>query len=199
MRTEQYVQKRIKAMEDTSLFGVKKEVRELPNLLDDDEELIYITSGLLDGNTWLIALTDSRIIFLDKGMLYGLKTKNVDLDMLNSIEFKSGMLLGDLSVWTGGEQIIIKSITNSNGRILERLALKQLKIHKRNLYHPIDNTQQDVVQPKQEEVKKNNENIKKDIDDFIEKITKLAKLKEDGILSEEEFKNIKDKVLSKIV
>lgn len=191
MKTLGYVQDKIRTMKDVSLFGVKKEIKELPKLLDDDEELIYITSGLLNDNTWLVALTDSRIMFLDKGLIYGLKTKNVDLDMLNSIEFKSGMFLGDLSVWTGGEQIIMKSITNSNGRMLERLTLKQLKIHKRNLYAP--SIPWPVEQPIQPANKVDEEKPKNELDSLIENINKLAQLKEQGVITEEEFTKMKAK------
>ncbi len=191
MRTLKYVQDKMKTMEEVSTFGVRKELKELPNLLEDEEDLVYITSGLLDGNTWLIALTDSRILFADKGMVYGLKTKNVDLDMVNSIEFKSGMLLGDLSIWTGGEQIIIKSISKDSGRILEKLALKQLKIHKRNLYSP--SVPQQVEQPSQAVNKIVEEKPKSELDSLIENISKLAQLKEQGIITEEEFAKMKAK------
>lgn len=39
---------------------------------NDGEEVLAFSSGLMDESTWLITLTNTRIIFLDKGMIYGL-------------------------------------------------------------------------------------------------------------------------------
>ena len=54
-------------------FFTKKELKHLPEILREGEQLLAFTSGIMDGNTWLISLTDRRIIFLDKGMIWGLK------------------------------------------------------------------------------------------------------------------------------
>lgn len=85
MRSEEYILEKIREMDKVDSFGTKKEIKELPNILKDDEELIYITSGFNDGNTWLIACTDKRILFLDKGMIFGLKQKEIPLDKVHSI------------------------------------------------------------------------------------------------------------------
>ena len=47
----------------------------------------------MDGNTWLITLTDRRIIFLDKGMIYGLKQTTIDLDKVNAVSGETGLFL----------------------------------------------------------------------------------------------------------
>ena len=52
-------------------FFTKKELAYLPAILREGEQVIAFTSGLMDGNSWLITLTDKRIIFLDKGMFFG--------------------------------------------------------------------------------------------------------------------------------
>lgn len=52
-------------------FFVKKEFKYLPELLKDNEEIIFYADGMLDGNTWLIVLTQRRIIFVDKGIYLG--------------------------------------------------------------------------------------------------------------------------------
>ena len=58
-------------MGDTQFF-TKKELYYLPEVLMENEPVLAYTSGFMDGNTWLITLTDRRIIFLDKGLIYGL-------------------------------------------------------------------------------------------------------------------------------
>ena len=50
---------------ETDTFGTKKEIRYLPEVLDSDEKIVGLTSGVLQGTTWLIVCTDRRVIFLE--------------------------------------------------------------------------------------------------------------------------------------
>ena len=63
-------------------FFTKKELKYLPEILMENEQVLAFSSGLMDGNTWLITLTNERVIFLDKGMLYGLKQTTIDLEKI---------------------------------------------------------------------------------------------------------------------
>ena len=60
-------------------FFTKKELYHLPKMLMDEEQLLAFSSGLMDGNTWLIALTDRRVVFLDKGLLFGTRQTTVSI------------------------------------------------------------------------------------------------------------------------
>lgn len=91
-------------------FGTKKEIRYLPNILDDNEAILSFTSGFFDGNTWLIVLTHRRLIFLDKGMIYGLKQREIPLDHINSVGHKIGLLLGSIAIQDGASAIRIDNI-----------------------------------------------------------------------------------------
>src|SRR3954451_16863952 len=77
-------------------FFTKKELKHLPDVLAEGEQVLAFTSGLMDGDTWLIALTDRRIIFLDKGMIWGLKQTLIDLDKVNSISGETGIFFGTI-------------------------------------------------------------------------------------------------------
>lgn len=75
-------------------WGTRKEIAELPSILRLDEEIKAMTSGLTEGNTWLIVCTNKRVLMLDKGMIYGLKL--IDMGALTQDEFniKKKELLG---------------------------------------------------------------------------------------------------------
>ncbi len=103
-----YVQQRIKNMENVDRFGTRKEIKELPSILHPDEDLIYITSGFLDGNTWLIACTNKRVIFLDKGLIYGLKQFEIPLDKINSIGHTKGIFFGKITIWQGSTKYQVR-------------------------------------------------------------------------------------------
>lgn len=91
-------------------FFTRKELAYLPQVLADGEQVLAFASGLMDGNTWLIALTDRRIIFLDKGMIYGLKQTSIDLDKVNAIGGHTGLLLGKITVEDGARQRLIDNV-----------------------------------------------------------------------------------------
>ena len=75
-------------------FFTKKELHHLPSVLSEGEQVLAFTSGVMAGNTWLITLTDRRVIFLDKGMIYGLKQASIDLDKVNAVTGRTGLFLG---------------------------------------------------------------------------------------------------------
>ena len=110
MREKQSVMRELKQLPTFNMVGTKKEVSYLPEILNPDERVLGLISGFLDGNTWIIALTDRRVIFLDKGMLYGLKQRELPLDKINSISQKRGLLLGSITIQDGASAIKIENI-----------------------------------------------------------------------------------------
>ena len=159
-------------------WGTKKEIKELPAILHDNEELLYITSGTLEGNTWLISCTNERVIFLDKGMVFGLKQKEIPLDRINSIEHSKGLVLGKIIIWDGASKSTIENVT---------------KVTIDPMVATINNAMKELKNPTK--VVANAEPVKSE-DDFIAKLERLAKLKEQGILDEEEFKAQKARILN---
>lgn len=156
-------------------FFTKKELNYLPDVLMDKEQVLAFTSGLMDGNTWLITLTNKRIIFLDKGMIYGLKQSIVDLDKVNAVSGSTGLLFGKISITDG-----------ANDRMIENVWKKTVKKFTNKVHEALEarkEHQQASVQPQEKEV------------DPYEKLEKLASLKDKGIISEEEFDAEKKKIL----
>lgn len=74
MRSLKSIQNEIESLGEVDLFGTSKEVSHLPEILQDDEHIKYLTSGMMDGTTWLIVCTQKRIILVDYGMFFWRKT-----------------------------------------------------------------------------------------------------------------------------
>ena len=168
------IKQEIEALGATSTFGTKKEIASLPDVLSPDERIKGLTSGLLDGNTWLITCTNKRVVFLDKGMIYGLNQKEIPLDKINSISHKTGMLLGEISIWDGAAKTEIKNI--SKGTI-------------KGFVDAVNNAITDAKQSNQTGVSQVAQT------DVATQLEKLASLLEKGLLTEEEFKSQKVKLL----
>jgi len=156
-------------------FGSKKEIRELPNVLRPGETIKALTSGMLNGHTWVIVCTDRRVIFLDKGMLYGLRQVETPLDKVNSISHKTGLVFGEISIWDGSSQMKIENVPKK--AVLSFVqALNAAMEAARRAAAPEASGQSAMV-------------------DVASQLEKLASLKERGVLTQEEFEHQKKRLL----
>lgn len=106
--------KRIAQASGDDGFGTKKELRHLPEVLMDDEQVLRFSSGLMDGNTWLIVLTDRRILFLDKGMLFGFKQTAIPIEKISAVSGRTGMLMGAIEISEGHATRQIKNVAKKS-------------------------------------------------------------------------------------
>ncbi len=166
------------AVSDTP-FGTKKEFFHLPEILNSGEQPLAIASGMMDGNTWLITLTNRRVIFLDKGMIFGVKQVDINLNNIVSVGGKTGLMFGEIMISTSGQNYIIKNV------------LKGAVIPFTNLVNETRNTMNAPAQPQQEPAK-----ATQSFDEQMSKIERLAEMKEEGILTEEEFQQQKKRILN---
>lgn len=94
-------------------FFTSKELDVLPRILSSMEQVLSFSSGLMDGNTWLIVLTDQRVLFVDKGMLFGLKQTSIELDNIVSIKGQTGLMFGNIEIADAGSPHEIRNVWKS--------------------------------------------------------------------------------------
>jgi len=109
MPTLEEIKSQIATIGQVGTFGTKKEIKYLPEILESDESVLYLTSGMMDGSTWLVVCTPKRVIFLDKGMLYGLQQRETPLEKINAIEQKTGLIFGEIGIVDGASRMVIKN------------------------------------------------------------------------------------------
>lgn len=153
-------------------FFTMKELNHLPEVLLDGEQVVAFTSGIMDGNTWLIAVTDRRIVFLDKGMLWGLKQTSIDLSNVNAVSGETGMLFGKITIADGGQNY---TITNVWKKTVKPVTNKINECLERRRAAPAPQAGGGSA---------------------VDALERLAALYEKGLLTEEEFKAQKTKVLA---
>lgn len=128
----------------TDLFGTRKEVKSLPEILHDGELIIYATSGFMDGKsatssqggspwsgssnsgTALVVLTDNRIMFIDKGMLYGIRFADIPIEKINGVSYAKKLMFGDVMVTHGAHTILIKNVDKKTASILVEKIKEQM-------------------------------------------------------------------------
>lgn len=154
-------------------FFTKKELNHLPEILANGEEVIAFSSGIMDGNTWLITLTDRRVIFLDKGLLYGLKQVSIDMDKISSVTGETGLIFGKIKIKDGIADRVIDNVWKKT-------------------VVPFTNLLRDAIERR----KASSAQSSIPEDDIISKLERLAALRDRGILSDAEFDAQKQKILA---
>ena len=101
--------KRIAKATGDDQFFTKRELNHLPSVLMDGEEILAFSSGLMDNNTWLITLTSKRVLFLDKGLIYGLEQTSIPVSKVSAVTGKTGLFFGAITIGIGHSE---KKITN---------------------------------------------------------------------------------------
>lgn len=177
--THEDVKEQFKKAGVTDTFLTKKEIKELPKLLRLDETILYATSGMLDGNSWLIVCTNQRLLCLDKGLIYGIKVLEYQLEKINSVSYKIGLLLGELNIQHGSTSFTIKQIQKDTVKIMADHIKSAIEGYKNQ-----NNTQSAII--KESTPTKS----------IVEQLKEYKELLDLGIITEEEFQEQKKKILN---
>jgi len=153
-------------------FFTGREIKMLPEVLHADERLISLCSGFTDGTTWLIVLTDRRIVLLDKGMFWGMKEISIDLNKVNSISQKSGLFLAKITVGDGAA-----------GYVIDMVAKKAAASFTQKANETLGNLRTGGAPGRSFE------------DDRTSQLERIASLRASGALSESEFLGEKRRIL----
>lgn len=167
MPTIQEVQAQIKNLDGFESFLGGREIKELPNILWDDEVVENIIQGIYNNGNGVLVATNRRLVFVHKGLLFGLKVEDFPYDKISSIQYDTGILFGKLTIFTSGNKAIIDQVLKSKVRVFGDWVRARIS-------SPQQNAIKQPIQPQA-------------TTDIVTQLEKLAKLKEQGILSEEEF------------
>jgi hypothetical protein len=176
MLTSEDIQNQLKSLSvGDELFG-RKEIKELPNILWGNERLQKLVVGIYNSNMGMLVATDKRLIFIDKGLLYGLKVEDFGYDKISSIQYELGIFMGDITIYTSNNRATITHITKQQA--------KDFCDHVRNYI----SGQKSDLPTRAISSQLPNKNV-------IDEIERLFKLKESGAITDDEFNALKNKLI----
>ena len=158
---------------NVSNFLGRKEINELPKILAESEIVDNIAQGTYSNGQGILVSTNRRLVFIDKGLLYGLKVEDFPLDKITTIQYETGLLLGEIKIHTSGNIAKIDNVEKTTARSFAEFVRNKLS------------------QPKETIAQSTQPNV-------LDQLEKLAKLKDNGIISKEEFIEQKKKLLEKL-
>jgi len=175
MPTLEQIQEQLKRIDGISHLLGSKEVKELPSIMWEDEDAEHMVQGIYNNGLGVLFATNKRLIFVDKGMFFGLKVEDFPYDKITSIQYETGMLQGKLTIFASGNRA---EITNCEKSLVRGFA----EYVRARISAPQESKS---ITPSSQEC-----------DDVISKLERLAKLKEKGILTDDEFLQQKAKILA---
>lgn len=170
------LRKHIESLElfNSSTFLNRKEIDELPNIIRENETIDNIIQGNYNEGEGILVSTDKRLIFIDKGILYGLKVEDFPLDKITSITYETKLLFGRVEIYTSNNVASIVNVEKNSARSFAEFVSNKLTDVKPEI------------------------NLEKTNNDIFEQIERLAILRDKGILDEKEFEDQKLKLLQRL-
>lgn len=121
-------------------LGTKKELAVLSGYLEKGEVVFALSSGIMKqtetsnsfdfgSNTWLVALTSERFLFLDHAMLTkSVDTQSVRHDHVQAVSASQGMILGKIIIDLGSRTIVVDNCQKGDVKVMAGLANKWLRL-----------------------------------------------------------------------
>lgn len=175
MDTSDKVKQELIAAKVFDLTFVKKEIKALPEVLDDTETIKYACSGVLDGHTWLVVCTNKRVIFLNKNMVFGMDQKEIPLSVINAVSYSKQFVSGTVSITNGANVTGIEKINAVAAPIMAKTIREQMAA---------------IKSPTQSQT------VVKSTPDVPDEIRKYKQLLDDDIITQEEFDAKKKELLN---
>lgn len=180
MPTLDQVKKQIAELPHRYIFYTTKEIRYLPKVLGEGENILALTSGYLDGRTWLAVCTNRRVLLINRGMFFGLRQQQMNLDRIQAIDSSYTIFFGSIRIWDGANSIGINLVLKQSIMPFVKTTQEAMDNYKRHMVYDIAN---------------NVQNVRATSVNMTDELERLSKLKAAGHLSEQEFAAAKVKLL----
>jgi len=188
MPTLEQINQQIKNLPHKYIFYTRKEIRYLPKVLNENEHILAITSGFMDNQTWLLVCTNRRILFVNRGMFFGLKQLQMNLDRIQAIDSSFGIAFGSIRVWDGAASMNVNLILKSTVAPFVKVVQDAMDKYKRLMVHELA-----MSATSAHSAASTTGSVPQNV--MIGELERLVKLKAGGHLSEQEYTAAKAKLL----
>ncbi len=109
MKTLKEVDKRLAELGHYNRYMARAEIRELPHILSDHEEILACVTGYYQNGYALLVVTDYRMLLIDKKPLF-LNLEDTRFDMISEVDFSNHLLNAAISIRTINKTMVFKSV-----------------------------------------------------------------------------------------
>jgi hypothetical protein len=98
MQTLDQIMLQAKRIDPNSTFWAKREVKQLPKILWENEVVEDLAQGVYTKGQGLLVATNKRLIFIYKGILFGITVEDFSYDKISSIQYHTGLFFGEIVI-----------------------------------------------------------------------------------------------------
>jgi hypothetical protein len=169
------IREELEKLDISPTIFARKEIRELPDIISKEEKIVYLVEGRnkINNHHIILVATDRRVIFVDKEFMYGLKVEDFSYSKISSIQYESALLLASIDIQVTDDIVEIDGV----GKYHAELFCEKVR--------DFMSRPEEYIQPKSEP-------------SVLDQLEQLGRLKESGVLSEEEFLEQKKKLMEKL-
>jgi hypothetical protein len=172
MPTLEQIKDQIGHLDGASKLLGRKEIKELPAILWEDESVERLVQGTYENGIGVLVATNKRLIFVDKGMVR-LRVEDFPYDKVTSIQYETGWVMGTITIFASGNRADIKNVAKELCKTFADYVRARTTTATAHAA---------VTAPAPPA-------------DFLEQLERLARLREVGVLTDEEFDAQKQRLL----
>ena len=177
MPTLQEIESQLGSLSGLQKKVIEREVKELPNILSNDEKLESVLRANFGSNSGILVATNKRILFVDKGFWGSLKVEDMFYDKINSIQYETGFAFGSVAIF------------------ISSIKLEFTKMEKQKVKDFAERIRVKISSISSAQIARESVSVSAGVDDIADKLEKLGSLLHKGLLTEEEFITQKKKLL----
>lgn len=156
-------------------FGMRREIKNLPEHLEPGEQVLEVAGGRFARGSGLLALTNRRVVFLFHGLVHT-DLEEFRLARIDSVAVSSGVLWSTITLTVAGNRAVIEQLDKTDGkRVVDAIRLAVADVH--------DRAARSGPRP---------------ASDVVSQLERLGRLRELGVLTDEELAAAKAELLPRL-
>ena len=167
----------------SSKFGKKRGIRKLPEYLNAGEAVLAIAGGMVSSKNGLLVATDRRAMFMVED-LFNHSFEDFAYDRITTVNSSSGPLFGKIIIHTAGAARVIEQVAKGEAEAVAAIIRERVEAITRERHYPWATS---PVEPHASEPL-----------NLVAELRELAQLRDQGILTPEEFDVQKARLLGNI-
>jgi hypothetical protein len=163
-------------------IGKKRDIRKLPEYLNSGETVLAITGGMVSSKNGLLVATDRRALFVAEGVIHHV-FEDFPYDRITTVNSSRGPLFGKIIIHTGGAARVIEQVARAEAEAVAAIIRERVEAIARERHYPA------VTSPPA-----SNSSAPLNL---AAELRELAQLRDQGILTPEEFDAQKARLLNR--